>query len=476
MSGQIYLNASTKANLAKSVGPNASILTILAATLAAPVDEATRRRAASHVLDWLGTTVMGAMRHGAAGFRASVAANATGPCRVIGAGRTDWWSALQVNAALGNIMEMDDLHRTSILHPGPVIVPGAIAVAEHIGATGEALLDAIVRGYEATIRIGRALGTGHYKYFHNTSTCGSFGAAAASASLLRLSPLQTTWALANAGSRTGGLWQMRHEACETKSLHNAMAAQTGVQSAFLAMHGVRGPTKLLEGPQGLFAATADHADPHAVVLQLDSDPYWLIHDVSFKPWPACRHAHPAIDAAMVVAPQVLHPCIASVLVETYKSAIDFCDKPNPTTELEAKFSLQHSVAVALLQGAKQQRPTQNDFAPAALSQPDIVACRNLVKVVEDQVMTRAFPRHYQARVTVTLDNGAVLAHTQHDAWGDPELPLSMDGLQAKFRELVTGAGVSANVTKELLRTTLELATTSMASDWTAHWPTLGVAK
>jgi delta 1-pyrroline-5-carboxylate dehydrogenase len=160
MSGQIYLNASTKANLAESVGPNASILTILAATLAAPVDEATRRRAASHVLDWLGSTVMGAMRHGAAGFRASIAANATGPSRVIGAGRTDWWSALQVNAALGNIMEMDDLHRTSILHPGPVIVPGAIAVAEHIGATGEALLDAIdALGYGLTLGVHSRIDT-----------------------------------------------------------------------------------------------------------------------------------------------------------------------------------------------------------------------------------------------------------------------------------------------------------------------------
>ncbi len=473
MSGQIYLNASTKASLAESAGSNASVLTILSASLAAPVDDGTRSRAASHVLDWLGSAIMGATKPGASGFRASVIADERATCRVVGASRADWWSALQVNAALGNIMEMDDLHRTSILHPGPVIVPAAIAVGEQVGASGAELMDAIVRGYEATIRIGRALGTGHYKYFHNTSTCGSFGAAAAAASLLKLSPVQTTWALANAGSRTGGLWQMRHEACETKSLHNAMAAQTGVQSALLAKQGVRGPSQLLEGPQGLFAATTNDADPRAVVAMLDTDPVWLIHDVSFKPWPACRHAHPAIDAAMALAPQVSGRRIASVLVETYKSAIDFCDKPRPLTELEAKFSLQHSVAVALLRGAKQQRPMQDDFAVASLELPEITACRNLVKVAEDKEMTRVFPRHYQARVTVTLDDGAVFAHTQQNAWGDPELPLSMDGLQSKFRELVMGAGVSADVANALMRQTLLLPTSSTVSSWAAAWPTLG---
>jgi 2-methylcitrate dehydratase PrpD len=232
---------------------------------------------------------------------------------------------------------------------------------------------------------------------------------------------------------------------------------------------------LLEGPQGLFAATTDDADPRAVVAYVESDPAWLIHDVSFKPWPACRHAHPAIDAAMAIASQVPSHRIASVLVETYKSAIDFCDKPRPVTELEAKFSLQHSVAVALLRGAKQQRPMQEDFAVASLELPDIKACRSLVKVAEDSDMTHGFPRQYQARVTVTLDDGAVFAHTQQNAWGDPELPLSMDGLQAKFRELVTGAGVSADVANALLHDTLQLPTASRVSAWTATWPTLGAA-
>jgi 2-methylcitrate dehydratase PrpD len=426
------------------------------------------------VLDWLAGAQLGVIQPGAAGFVSLAGESTVGACRSIAGESVDWWHALQLNAALGNIMEMDDLHRTSILHPGPVIVPAAIAVAEKVGASGAELLDAIVRGYEATIRIGRALGTSHYKYFHNTSSCGSFGAAAAAASLLKLNHAQTVSALANAGSRTGGLWQMRHEACETKSLHNAMAAQTGVQSALLAANGVRGPTQLLEGPQGLFAATTDHADPQGVIAQISDG--WLIHDVSFKPWPACRHAHPAIDAALAIAKIMATRSlgraadIRTIDVATYKSAIDFCNKPQPTTEAEAKFSLQHSVAITLLRGLAGDLPQLGDFSVASLGLTNVVALRERVSVVEDADLTTAFPNHYAARVTVAVASGEVFTHFQSDAWGDPELPLSQEGLQAKFFMLFDAAGVDRVITHMLLSATKALPTSAKVSDWTALWP------
>jgi 2-methylcitrate dehydratase PrpD len=165
MSGQITINA--------------TILQSLAAHLSRPVSEADQARAATHVLDWLGCAMLGCTQSAAAGFArmaeegASVGINADGVSTLHGL-RRDWHSALALNAAVGNLLEMDDLHRTSILHPGPVIVPAALAVAEHIGASGAELLAAVVRGYEATIRIGAALGTSHYYFFHNTSTCGAF--------------------------------------------------------------------------------------------------------------------------------------------------------------------------------------------------------------------------------------------------------------------------------------------------------------
>jgi 2-methylcitrate dehydratase PrpD len=253
-----------------------------------------------------------------------------------------------------------------------------------------------------------------------------------------------------------------------------MAAQTGVQSALLAANGVRGPTKLLEGPQGLFAATTDDADPQAVIAQIRGD--WLIHDVSFKPWPACRHAHPAIDAALALAEIMAAASsghadeIRAIEVATYKSAIDFCNKPQPTTEAEAKFSLQHSVAITLLRGLAGDLPQLGDFSVANLGITNVVTLRERVSVVEDADLTTAFPNHYAARVTVTMANGEVLTHLQGDAWGDPELPLSQEGLQAKFFMLFDAAGVERPITHMLLTATLALPTSANVSDWTALWP------
>jgi 2-methylcitrate dehydratase PrpD len=438
-----------------------TVLQILVERLVQPVNQLSRERATLHLLDWLGQAMLGLRQPAAAGFSASVEANANGYATALSANRGDWWQVLQVNAAVGNLLEMDDLHRRSILHPGPVIVPAAIAIAEKVDASGDALLTAIVRGYEATIRIGAALGTTHYAYFHNTSTCGAFGAAAAAASLLNLDTNQTAHALANAGSRTGGLWQMRHEACETKSLHNVMAAQTGVQAALMASFGVRGPLQLLEGTQGLFAAMSDGANADNVVAEMDAD--WRIHEVSFKPWPACRHAHPVIDAALVIRADVDVSNIEKIEIETYKSALDFCHKPNPQTEHDAKFSLQHCAALVLASG----KPTLADFVHSQLQLASIITLRERVEVRENAEMSQQFPAHYQALIRVTHRDGSVVTHTQLDAKGDPELPLSKDEITAKARMLMTVAEVSD--IEEIIAATLAMAQSKSVKDWTQRW-------
>jgi 2-methylcitrate dehydratase PrpD len=446
---------------------NLPVLQTLVARLRAPVDRPGLDRAQLHVLDWLGCAVKGAREPGAAGFLSDVNDSLSAKCRRVShqhdSQRAGWWQALQANAACGNIMEMDDLDRASILHPGPVIVPAAIAVAEHVGASGRQLLGAIVRGYEATIRIGRALGTKHYAFFHNTSTCGAFGAAAAAADLLQLTTEQTIWALANAGSRTGGLWQMRHTACETKSLHNVQAAQCGVQAAMLAAQGVRGPATLLEGPQGLFAAMSPGASASEVVVGFDRD--WLIHEVSFKPWPACRHAHPTIDAALALRSKIKEwRQIESIVINTYKSAIDFCDKLNPETTMQAKFSLQHCAAVALINGA----PQFEHFDVAELMRADLVALRQRIKVAESSALTVAFPQHYGAHVRLNMVDGSVIEHLQSDAKGDPELPLSQHDIEIKANTLLQAAGAQHN--GQLIAATLKLYDAESLRTWTELWP------
>lgn len=373
----------------------------------------------------------------------------------------DTMGALLWNGALGNVLEMDDVHRASILHPGPIVIPAALAAAEAVGADAQDLLDAIVRGYEATIRIGTALGTSHYRHWHTTATAGSFGAAAAVASVLGLDPEATADALGTAGSTTGGLWQVRHEDAPTKSIHNAESARRGYVAAFLARAGIRGPRQILEGPQGLFAATAPDADVAAV---LAPHPAWKIAETSIKPWPACRHAHPAIDALRLALGRSEALAVDRVRIATYSEALRFCDRPAPRTPAEARFSLQHAAAVVLLRGA----PGLSDFTPAAIADPMVVALREHVDVAEDIEATARFPAHFGATVTLQLSDGREQTSSVTDAWGDPEWPLTPVEIRAKALRLMAAGGLEQDHAEGLADATLALSEGGALRDFTAR--------
>ena len=412
------------------------LLDLLSARLLAPVDAPAQRRAALLVLDWLGCALGARRLPLAAQLRTVCAQQAAGPCSSLGAGRREPGAALLLNAALGNGLEMDDVDRGAILHPGPVVIPVALAAAQLRGADAGALLAAVVRGYEATIRIGRSLGRGHYRYWHPTSTAGAFGAAVAAASVFGLDASALADAMGTAGSRTGGLWQMRHEPVPTKSLHNSEAARSGLIAALLAQAGIPGPRRVLEGPQGLYAATAPDAAPELI---LRDAPDWLIHTTSLKPWAACRHAHPAIDALRLLRP--FDPVrVAAIEVATYGEALQFCDRLEPATEAEARFSLQHALASVALHGD----PAPHHFSAAALHGSGLAALRAKVRLRLDPALDAAFPRHYGARVRLTMLDGSVREQTCLDAWGDPEWPMLESDVRSKAHALAAWGGVPAD--------------------------------
>ena len=126
------------------VTTNATVLQSLAERLEHPPAKFAIVRASHHVLDWLGCAAAGRATPVGRRFAAVAPLAEGGSITRIGGPRTSLSHALQVNAALGGLLEMDDLHRSSILHPGPVIVPATVAVAEYVAASGAALLAAIV--------------------------------------------------------------------------------------------------------------------------------------------------------------------------------------------------------------------------------------------------------------------------------------------------------------------------------------------
>ena len=155
----------------------------------------------------------------------------------------------------------------------------------------------------------------------------------------------------------------------TKQWHMCRAAEAGVLAAELAQRSFTGPAAILDGPQGFFAAMCPDGEPAAVTRDVAGQ--WLIHETSFKPWPACRHAHAAIDAALVVRARAGAQRIETVNIETFGDAIRFCDNAAPETTLQAKFSLQHAVAVTLLDGP----PPLEAFDPPAIHRAELIRLR-----------------------------------------------------------------------------------------------------
>jgi 2-methylcitrate dehydratase PrpD len=400
----------------------------LAKHLLRPVDEATRVRARLHLLDWLACV---------AGARGSEVANVLRRSG-LEASRHSWW--------LGSVLEMDDVHRSALLHPGPVIWGPVFEAAADVKASLDEAIEGAVHGYEAMIAVGLTFDACHYSHYHNTATAGPFGSAAAAGKIYSLAPQLLAGALGNAGSTTGGLWQMRHETGMTKQWHVCSAARQGFFAAFMAKAGLTGTTSILEGPQGLYAATCREPKPMTFPEQ------WRIHEVSFKPWAACRHAHPVIDCALEL--RAAGKLTAPFHVETYADAISFCDNPDPKTEVEAKFSLQHAVAVI----ADGRGATPTDFTTEAIAA--LAPLRAQVTVAEAPEITARYPAHFGARV-----NGLELV----DCLGDPERPVGEAEIIAKMHMLAEWGGLPAAEADRAVELALHGddagAITEMLEDW-----------
>ncbi len=437
----------------------------LIALLHRPITQGDRTRAALHVLDWIGCAVIGATTAPGEVMKDYGRYEPGGSSKAIGVGDVRAETAAFVNGAFGNVLEMDDIHRTSVLHPGPVVIPAALATAQATGAETTAFLDALIHGYEVVIRIGASVGLGHYKYFHNTATCGPFGAAAAAGSVLGLNDAQMSDALGNAGSLAGGLWQLRNEDVMSKQLHNAHAARSGLVAATLAQRGLTGPKRILEGPQGFYAAMCPDATPE--VLTADPDAPWMIYDTSFKPWPACRHAHPTIDATLLLRDRLGSPDdIERIVVRTYADAVAFCDRPDPQNVVDAKFSLQHVVAVVLGDG----KPVLGSFDPKIFRRADMTAIREKVSVEASETFSAAFPQHYGAEVEIWGRNGLHEKATVADALGDPGNPVGDDTVITKARELMAAAGLPDAKVAAIVQKTLALGRGGTIDDVTELLP------
>ena len=397
-----------------------------------PLAGQVEREALRVVLDWLGSAIRGGEVTPAQAIHAVVQRRMGGDsATVLSTGtRVSTLGAALANGAASHALELDDLHHGSTFHPAAPIVPAALAAAEQVDADGRLFLQAIVAGYEVGIRIAEAANPSHYRFWHPTSTCGVFGAAAAAGCVLGLSSEELADALGTAGTLASGLWQFLDEGAMSKPLHAGKAAHDGLLAAELAQSGLTGAHSILEGRRGFFAATTLTADSSRITDGLGTR--YKILENGYKRHACCGHTHTAIDGALLLRDRLDGRLVDRVEVDTYLVALEITDYPVPKSETEAKFSLQHAVAVALIDGAA----GIEQFRSSRLGAPDVIELRRRVVVREASELTAVYPREWPARVRLWLADGASLEAMVRVPRGMPGNPMSDEELRDKFRTLV----------------------------------------
>ncbi|UOQ95642.1 MmgE/PrpD family protein [Halobacillus shinanisalinarum] len=329
--------------------------------------------------------------------------------------------------------ELDDIHKASIIHAATVVIPAALAVSEWKGKSGKEFITAIVLGYEVCYRIGEAVSPSHYYYWHNTATCGTFGAAAAAAKLLDLTENQIIFALGSAGTQASGLWEFIEDGAMSKQLHPGKAAYNGTLSALLAEKDFSAANRILEGDRGFFHAMSDRFDASRVTDQLGGR--FKIIENSFKVHASCRHTHSAIDVILMLREKhkIAFDKVAEIHIRTYKTALDITNNPDPDSVYASKFSIQFCAALACLRG----QAGLSDFDEVSLQDPSIRSLMKQINVSVEPSIEMDYPNKWGAEVEFVLKNSRSIKHRADYPKGDPENPVSLTELTTKFHDLAS---------------------------------------
>ncbi len=391
------------------------------------------------VIDWHAALLPGAVVPPATALERALAGELDhGEARLALGKRATVRAAALINGAAAHTLEVDDIFREGIYHPGAPTIAAALAAAQSRRASGEAFLRAVIVGYEISTRIGAAMGRAHYKYWHNTGTIGCFGAASAAAGLLGLDRGRFAHALATAATFAAGLQQAFRMGSMSKPLHAGRAAEAGVTAALAAGEGVTGSLDVLEGEAGFGRAmgcgdAGDGPDWNHALATLGED--FHITQMTFKNHACCGHAFAAIDGALALKAKMGMAAenIARVRVGGYRATLEVAGIADPATPAEARFSTPYLVATALTHGSVRLAA----FERARLEDPATRALMRRVEMALDPEIDAAFPARRAARVAIESRDGQRAEHFQPTRKGDPDMPLADAELEHKYLELAS---------------------------------------
>ena len=391
-------------------------------------------------LNWLGCAVGAAEHESVQAALAAVRLLQPAPqASVLGrSDKVDMASAALLNGISSHTFDFDDTHLKTIIHPAGPVASALLALAEHTGASGRALIDALVLGIDVSCRVGNAMYPDHYdRGWHITGSTGTVGAAAACARLLGLSEAQTAMALGIAASQPIG---MREQfGSMTKPFHPGGAARAGLMSALLAQQGFTASPKALEAPRGMMQTISTKNDWSEITLGLGQE--FEITLNTFKPFACGIVIHPCIDGCAQLRAQGITPeQIASLEIRVHSLVLELTGKKEPADGLQAKFSVYHGCAAGLMFG----RAAEEEFSDAIVTRPDMVALRRkVVATVDDGIDESA------ADITAVLTDGRRVQVRVEHAIGSLQNPMTDAQLEAKFHGL-SDAVLGVAQTSELI--------------------------
>ena len=340
-----------------------------------------------------------------------------------------------INAALangisGHSMDLDDGHRRALGHPGVTVIPAALAVAELIGCSGRELLTALIIGYELFVRIGKEANPALFsRGFHTTGVCGALSAAAAVSRVLSLNKEQIVSALGIAGTQSSGLLIITHSGQMMKPLNAGKAAQNGVIAALLAQKGAHGSVEIIEGKDGFMQSFSNESDYSLILDGLGES--FAIKECYKKYYPACRHIHAAIDAALYLYNNNSFNTqdIQKIKVTTYPAALKLTQKEKmPENEASARFNLSFTVSLALVKG----KAGIDDFSMENTKNHQIGDLFNKVKIISDPSFESKENNIRGAEVEIILKDDTRFKKRVLLPKGEPENPATKQELHNKY--------------------------------------------
>jgi 2-methylcitrate dehydratase PrpD len=422
-------------SLQPAAGATAALVDFVAGLSHGALDAEVRHYARRHLLDTVGVMISGAEGDVATRAEAMLAAvRGAGRIPVPGrARRADLFDAAFLGGTAAHGIELDDGYRQGSVHPGCAVAPAVLAIGYDMGASGKAVIEAMVAGYETVIAIARACHPElRQRGFHPTGACAVFGAAMAVAKLRGLPASQIADAIGIAASGAAGLFAFVNGGADIKRLHAGHAAREGLQAALLAAQGIQGPPGVIECRDGFMQAFGFGRIDRARPVALPPAVPFGITDCYIKPYACCRHLQPAIEALMGLCREedISPDEVVRIDVDTYRIAAEHAH-----TGWEDFASSQLSFPYLIGLALRFRAIRLAHFGDEVRQSPAFGEIARKLYVTATPEVDRLYPHLRPARVKVTTARG-VFTRNADEALGSRLVPLDDAGLRMKFDELV----------------------------------------